>query len=248
MLYWYTMLKYLLLYQNEILWISMLFITFLLVIVIYRYFGVLGLYCWTVFACMTANIQVLKVVQIFGLSTTLGNILYASTFLASDILCENHGKKVSQQAVIFGLLSIILITLFMNLAIIFEPASNDFSHSALVQLFRLFPRVAIASVVAYVISQFHDIWAFMFWKRLLPQTRFLWLRNNMSTLISQLIDSIIFTTITFWAVFPLNEFTGILISTFVFKAIVALTDTPWLYLAKYIGRKEHQSVLDIVKK
>ena len=96
------------------------------------------------------------------------------------------------------------------------------------------PRVVLGSLVAYVISQHHDVWSFHFWKNRLPQTKFLWVRNNFSTLASQAIDTLIFTSIAFLGVFPTNTFWSIVITTFLLKALITLLDTPFIYLAKWL--------------
>ena len=78
---------------NEVLWIGTLVLSFVMVILAYRLFGKTGLYIWTAAAVIIANIQVMKTVEVFGLVTALGNVIYASLFLVTDILNENHSKK-----------------------------------------------------------------------------------------------------------------------------------------------------------
>ncbi|MBA7619188.1 queuosine precursor transporter [subsurface metagenome] len=95
------------------------------------------------------------------------------------------------------------------------------------------PRIAAGSMVAYLASQHHDIWAFLFWKDKM-KGRFLWLRNCASTMVSQGIDSIIFCSIALWGLYDTNTWLQILVSTYVMKLIVAAVDTPFLYLAKKI--------------
>jgi len=98
------------------------------------------------------------------------------------------------------------------------------------------PRIAFASLVAYVASQNHDVWAYHFWKRK-TNGRFLWLRNNASTMVSQLIDSVVFCVIAFWGAFPFAVFLQILATTYLFKWLVALFDTPFIYLGRRIARR-----------
>ena len=89
--------------MNELLLILSLPITYFMVLLCYRIFGKSGLFLWTVVATIAANIEVLIVVNAFGFEMTLGNILFASTFLVTDILSENHGKKEAQRAVYLGI-------------------------------------------------------------------------------------------------------------------------------------------------
>ena len=89
--------------MNELLLLGSLVVIFALVLLFFHLFGKTGLYCWTVFATITANIEVLIVVNAFGMEQTLGNILFASTFLVTDLLSEFYGKQASQKAVNIGI-------------------------------------------------------------------------------------------------------------------------------------------------
>ena len=218
---------------NEVIWIGYLLIDFIAAIVIYRLFGRIGLYAIIVMNIILCNLQVMKIVTLFGMTTTLGNILYASIFFATDVLGEMYGKKEARQGVWLGFIMLLLATAYMQIALLFQPAETDFIHPDLVRIFSLYPRVAAASLAAYLISQFHDVWAFDFWK-IRARGRFLWLRNNASTMVSQALDTIIFCSIAFWGVLPWGDFLQILFTTYVLKFVVAAMDTPFIYLARYL--------------
>ena len=115
----------------------------------------------------------------------------------------------------------------------FKPDPSDFSQGALETIFTILPRITIASITAYVISQLHDVWAYNFWKKRNPH---IWVRNNLSTMVSQLIDSLVFVTIAFWGVFELSVFIQIAITTYVLKWVVAALDTPFIYIAKKMNK------------
>lgn len=218
--------------SNELLWLLVLLVNFSLILVVYRFFGRTGLYAWTVFCVIAANIQVVKTIELFGITATLGNIVYAGSFLITDILSENYGKQAARRAVFFGFLAIVGFTLVMNLALAFEPAPDDFAHRAMATIFGLLPRIAAASLVAYLVAQLHDVWAYSFWRRLFPGTRTIWIRNNLSTLVSQLFDSLVFTLVAFLGIFTWEVLLEIVVTTYVLKAVVAAADTPLIYLAK----------------
>ena len=224
--------------SKELLWLLVLLANFSLIVVVYRLFGRGGLYAWTVLCVITANIQVVKTVELFGLTATLGNIVYASSFLITDILSENYGRRAARRAVFFGFLAIVGFTFLMNLALLFEPAVDDFAHGSMATIFGFLPRIAFASLAAYAVAQMHDIWAYAFWRRIFPGTRTIWIRNNFSTLVSQLIDSLIFTIAAFLGVFPAQVLIEIVVTTYVLKAVVALADTPLVYLARSWQRRE----------
>ncbi len=196
-------------------------------------FGRIGLYAWVPLAAVVANVQVVKLVEFFGIAATLGNIVYASSFLVTDILSENYGKNEAKRAVYVGLFSLVAMTMLMNLALVFTPASDDFAQDSLVTIFGFMPRIAGASLLAYFVSQHHDVWAYDFWRHRFPSVRFLWLRNNASTMVSQFIDSSLFTFLAFWGVFPLGALVEIFWTTYLLKWIVGAADTPFLYIARY---------------
>jgi queuosine precursor transporter len=218
--------------MNELLWVVMLAANFAAILLIYRLFGKTGLYIWVPIAAIAANIQVLKTVEIFGLTATLGNIVYATSFLVTDILSENYGKTAARKAVAFGFFSIIAIVGLMNLALLFKPDSSDFAHEHLSAIFTVLPRITAASLVAYAVSQLHDVWAYAFWRKRFPGTRHIWIRNNLSTVVSQLVDTIVFTAGAFIGVFPIAVVLEIALTTYVLKVVVALADTPMVYIAR----------------
>ena len=214
----------------------MMAVNFCAILFAYRVFGKRGLFIWIPLSVIVANIQVLKTVELFGFTSTLGNIVYASSFLVTDILSENYGKKEAKKAVAIGFFSLIIMTVLMNIALIFKPSPEDFAQESLSVIFSFMPRIALASLGAYWVSQTHDVWAYDFWKKKFPSDKFIWLRNNASTMISQLIDSVLFTLIAFWGVYRLPLLLEITVTTYVMKWIVAVLDTPFLYISKRIQK------------
>lgn len=218
--------------SNEALWALLLCANFLSIVLVYRIGGRSGLYVWIAIATIVANVQVTKTVEVFGLTATLGNIVYAGSFLATDMLNEFFGERSARRGVLYGFVAVAATILLMNGALFFTPDPTDFAHPHLTAIFGLLPRIGAASVIAYLVSQRHDVWAYQFWKRRFPAR--LWLRNNISTLVSQLIDTVLFTSIAFVGVFPVSVLLEILLTTYLFKGVVAILDTPFLYLAKRI--------------
>ena len=218
--------------SNELLWFIMLTVNFVMILLSYRLFGKTGLFIWTPIAVIIANIQVLKAVDLFGFSATLGNIVYASSFLVTDILSENYGRADARKAVYIGFLSLFAMTVLMQLALVFTPSGSDFAHQSLAVIFGIMPRIALGSLAAYGLSQMHDVWAYQFWKKIKPDKKHIWIRNNFSTMVSQLIDTAVFTVIAFAGVFEGRMFWEIMATTYLFKLIVAALDTPFLYIAR----------------
>lgn len=218
---------------NELWWALLLLLNFCAIMLAYRLWGKLGLFIWIPISVIVANIQVTKNVSLFGLEATLGNIVYSTSFLATDILSEAHGPKESRKAIAIGFFALISMTLFMQVALKFTPAESDVAQAALEQIFGIMPRIAFGSLIAYLLSNLHDIYAFEFWKKRKPGRRTLWMRNNFSTMVSQLIDSVVFTFIAFWGVYETSIWWQIVLTTYLLKWIVALCDTPFMYLARH---------------
>jgi uncharacterized integral membrane protein (TIGR00697 family) len=197
--------------------------------------GKTGLYAVIACSGIVCNIQVMVTVELFGVVATLGNIVYASIFFATDIISEHYGSREARRGVWIGFFSLIWATIAMQLAIRFVPDESDFMLGHLTEVFSLMPRVVVASLAAYLVSQHHDIWAFAFWKQK-TSGRYLWFRNNASTFISQLADSVVFTLIAFLGVFDTDVLVQIVATTYILKLIVAVIDTPFLYISRSIAR------------
>lgn len=220
---------------NELLWLIFIIFDLSAVTLAFRLWGKNGLYAMIASSTIICNIQVLVIIKMFGLVATLGNIVYASIFLSTDILSECYGKKEARRGVWIGFFCLFWATIAMQFAIHFVPDITDFMMPHLQRIFALLPRIVGASLAAYLISQHHDIWAFHFWKKR-TEGRHLWLRNNLSTAVSQLIDSVVFSLGAFLGEFPAWTLIQIIITTYVFKIIVALIDTPFLYFARKLRK------------
>ena len=131
-------------------------------------------------------------------------------------------------------------TAIMWICLQFVPHANDFAQSSLETIFAIMPRIALGSLAAYLVSQLHDVWAFHFWKRLFSGPQHLWIRNNLSTMVSQLIDSIIFCTVALLGLFEIGMWLQLLFTTYILKLIVAVADTPFVYIARKIYFKYYK--------
>ncbi len=225
--------------SNELIFIITVLIYLGSVLLLYKFFGKNGLFAFAIFGTLLGNIAVCKCVDLFGLSTTAGNVLYASTFLVTDILSEKYGKKEAHKAVMYSFSVMLLWLLGTQLILLFTPNANDYINDSLKVVFGLVPRITIASLVGFICSQNIDVVLYHFiWKKTGDNKSKLWLRNNGSTLISQLIDTVIFAFLAFFGTYPTNVFISILVTTYLFKAIVALVDTPFIYIARKIKPRE----------
>lgn len=221
--------------MNELIFFIAIIFFLIAVILMFKGFGKSGLFVFIAFATILANIQACKQITLFGLTTTAGNVLYASSFLCTDILSERYGKKDAKQAVYLGICVNVLWVIGTFITIKFLPISEDF-QKGLETVLGLQYRVCLGSLLGYVSSQTIDVSLYHFlWKKCGNKDKGLWIRNNFSTLTSQLVDTVVFTLVAFLGVLPINAVISILLTTYLFKAIVALFDTPFMYIAKKVN-------------
>jgi hypothetical protein len=232
--------------MNELLLIGSLLLSFGLVLLFYYLFGKAGLYCWTVLATIAANIEVLIVVNAFGMEQTLGNTLFASTFLVTDLLSEFYGKEASNRAVNVGILTSLAFIVLSQSWLLYVPAESDFAMPHMQAIFSNTPRLMLTSFVVYAICQRFDVWAYHKWwafttKKYGDKERFLWLRNNGSTLISQLLNTLLFTFGAFVGLYSVGTLLSITLSSYIIFIVTSLADTPVLYLARHIHPRESEA-------
>ncbi len=234
----------------EFVWVLMLLACFGAILLMLRAFGEVGLYTYVAVAVIGANIQVLKAVQfsVYSDPVALGTILFSSTYLCTDILAEHYGRAAARRAVWVGFSALLLFNVTMILNLGFAPLTAEQAgesmawalpmHRFMSALFTPAPALFAAGMIAYFISQFHDIWLFQAISKL-TKRRHLWLRNNASTWVSALIDNAVFSVLA-WVVFAADPigwqpliFTFIL-GTYLLRLLIALVDTPFVYLARYL--------------
>lgn len=224
---------------NELLLLANTIFLFGAVVVFYYFFDTQGLFCWTVLATIAANIEVLIIIDAFGMEQTLGNILFASTFLVTDILSEVAGRQAANKAVNIGIVTSLMFIIISQSWLMYTPNSNDWVFSHIQAVFSNTPRLMLAGLFVYAIVQRFDVWLYHRWwaftaKICGDNRRFLWLRNNGSTLISQLLNTILFTLGAFGGVYPAQTLINITFSSYVIYIFTSLADTPAVYLARYI--------------
>ncbi|MCA8974253.1 MAG: queuosine precursor transporter [Planctomycetes bacterium] len=165
--------------------------------------------------------------KVFVLSA--GSLPYPITFLATDLLSEIYGKRRATQVVWAGFAGSLFTLGALWLGAQFDaidgsPVSSATYHAA----FGTAPRVIAASMTAYLIAQFIDVRMFHFWKDL-TDGRHLWLRNNASTIVSQLLDSLLVVVVLFYGNKTVDEMTWMIVDLWLFKSLIALADTPLFY-------------------
>ncbi len=228
--------------KNEILLITSVIIIYGAVLVAYRLFGKIGMYVMTAVSTILANIEVLILVDGFGMEQTLGNVMFASTYLVTDILSENEGKKSATRAVWLGVFTSVVMLIFTQYWLLYTPSANDWAREPISQIFSTTPQLMVASFLGYVVSQRLDVWLYHKWwdittKKTGDSRRFLWLRNNGSTLISQIVNTVIFNGIAFYGMYETKTYISIMFSSYVVYFFTTLLDTPAVYIARWIKNK-----------
>jgi len=229
--------------MNEWLLILSLLVEFGVVLLSYRLFGKNGLYVMTGFCTVVANIEALILVNAFGLDQTLGNILFAASFVITDILSENEGKQAANRAVNLGIFVSVLFIILSQSWRMYIPAPDDIVMPAVKTLFAGTPRVMLASILVYAVTQRLDVWMYHKWwaftsRKYGDARRFLWLRNNASTLVCQMLNTVLFTFGAFWGKYPMPVLLSICASSYVIFIVTSLCDTPVLYLARRMKDKK----------
>lgn len=227
---------------NELLLIGSIFIIYGSVLLMYKFFKLEGLYCFSVMATVAANIEVLIVVNAFGMEMTLGNVLFASTFLVTDIISEIYGKEKATKAVNIGIVTSLLFMILSQWWLLYVPAESDFVMESMKNIFSNTPRVMVASIVVYAVCQRFDVWAYHKWwefteRKCGDSKKYLWIRNNGSTLVSQMMNTILYTFGAFLGIHDIKTLINIVISTYVIYIVTSLADTPVVYLARKMSVK-----------
>ena len=222
--------------MNEILTIIVILMNYTGILLAYKFFRKTGLYCWIAFAYVLANIETLKCIDLFGLSVTLGNVMFCTMVLATDILNEKYGKEEAKKGVWIGFFTIVSFTILTQIDLLFIPNSEDFANDAFKTLFGLVPRMCIASILTYIISNQLDIHIFQKIKSKLPDEKYYLIRKTGSNIISQFVDSALFTIIAFVGIYSLNTIMVLIFTTYIIKLIISTIDIPFMKIAKKIEK------------
>ncbi|WP_142827538.1 queuosine precursor transporter [Planococcus soli] len=167
-------------------------------------------------------------------------IVYVFTFPITDTIAEVYGKEAARQTVTAGFITQLCALAFIFFAIHLPAAPFFANQESFEAIFSAGFRVTLASLVSYFISQNLDVTIFHSLKQRHGESR-LWLRNNASTMTSQLVDTSIFITIAFYGTMPIGALLGMIATQYVFKLLVAAADTPFVYLLVKLCRREQLS-------
>ena len=217
--------------MNELLIILGIVLVFSVEVLLEKLFKKEAMYVWIPVALIIANILTAKNIDIFGVSTTMGTLMFASVYLATDILNEKYGKKESIKALNIGIILLILFTVITQVSLLFKPNAFDFINGSLKDVFSINLRITIASIVMCYLSNMLDIHLFEKIKSKTGNGK-LWLRNNVATIISNCLENYLFIFLAFIGIYDLKTVLIIATTTSIIECVIALCDTPFLYLSK----------------
>jgi uncharacterized integral membrane protein (TIGR00697 family) len=208
----------------------------------YSYLVLSGLFVAFLIVCnLIANKFVTVDLGFLGFSNpfilSAGVLPYPLTFLITDVLSEFYGKKRTNNVIITGFVASFLILGVLLLGSLFNSIDGSpVDDETYNMVFKNSWRVMGASMVAYLAAQFVDVKLFHFWKGL-TNGKHLWLRNNGSTILSQFVDTALVVSVLFIGVKSFDEIRSIIFDGWLFKAMIALLDTPIFYLLVYMGKR-----------
>ncbi len=238
--------------MNILLFLLLMLTNFVLITITYKLFGKKGLIAYISVSLIAANIQVNKVVEYdfgkFSMYASLGNAMFGGVFLATDLLSEKYGQKDARKAVHISVVANLSFVAVMFISSLFIGIEGEFNEeiSNSIDLFYgpsgTLVKMLIISNVVYLSSQTLDIFIFDKVKKKRPDTKWLFVRNNISTSISQLVDTILFVTLAtlFTDVFTWDAYVDLVLTTYFIKLLVAFVDTPFIYLLTNIEPLEEE--------
>lgn len=174
------------------------------------------------------------------ISVSVGILTVPIMFLITDVIEEVHGKRKVKEFIFIGISAMLLMIIITAISVFLPTASRSIPHETYKSIFSISIRMGIASIFAFFFAQLHDMWSFEFWKRK-TKGKYLWLRNNLSTIVSQLIDSTVFMFIAFYKSAPMWDavfIISLIVPYWIFKIIFALIDTPFAYLGVWWMKKK----------
>lgn len=172
-----------------------------------------------------------KIVPLGPFQVSVAFLIVPLSFLMTDIVEEVYGKKKAREFVIAGVISLIVFLGFIILFLILPPAERFTHNEEYKTIFGTSARIVFASIAAFLLSQFHDVWSFKFWKDR-TQGKMLWLRTNLSTTISMIIDTFVFMFLAFYMLTPMFTFGFIIqmiIPYLIFKMVWGVASSPLVY-------------------
>lgn len=217
--------------MNHLYLVIEIIIAFGLLLAAKKFFGKAGVMAWIAIATIFANIFEAKNIDLFGLNLAAGHVMFGSVFLATDILSEYYGKNTAKKGVWVGLAADIALIATTQICRLYAPSAADSADPAIQRLFTMSMRITAASAVMFFISNWCDVLLFAKIKQL-TNGRYLWLRNNVATILCNCLENFLFYILAFYPSFSMSQIVSMGLATCLLEIVIGVCDTPFLYLAR----------------
>ena len=225
--------------MNHLYLIIEIVIAFGLLLAAKKFFGKPGIMAWIAIATIFANIFEAKNIDLFGLNLAAGHVMFGSVFLATDMLSEYYGKKEAKKGVWIGLFADIALIVCALICRLYIPSGADTANPAIQRLFTMSLRITAASAVMFFISNLCDVYLFAKIKEL-TKGKYLWLRNNVATIVCNCLENFLFYFLAFFPTFGISQIVTMGLATCLLEIVIGICDTPFLYLAKKLRHGDEQ--------
>lgn len=219
--------------MNHLYLVIEIIVAFSLLLAAKKFFGKAGIMAWIALATVFANIFEAKNMELFGLNLAAGHVMFGSVFLATDMLSEYYGKQTAKKGVWVGLFADVALIVCSQLCRLYAPSQVDTADPAIQRLFTMSLRITIASAVMFFISNWCDVILFAKIKQL-TNGRYLWLRNNVATILCNCLENFLFYILAFYPSFSMEQIISMGLATCLLECVIGICDTPFLYLAKHL--------------
>lgn len=222
---------------NEILIVIEALLAFTCLLALGKTFGKTGIVAWMCMALILANITTAKNVDLFGMETTLGTVMFATTFLGTDMLTERYGKFAAAKGLVLSWAVACTFLAFTVIANTYVPNSLDFISPSMSDVFSYNMRITGASLVMCLAANLLDIWIYSKLKAKMGGKQ-MWLRNNVATITCNCGENFLFMFLAFGGVLPIGDILVIALTTSAVEVALAVLDTPFLYAYKNLSRNK----------
>lgn len=222
--------------MNELLLVIEVVLTFGAVVLAKKLFGKAGLMAWTAVAMILANLTVVKCVPMFGLDVTLGNVMFASTFLATDMIVELYGDKEAKLSILMGVCATVCFMVCTQVTLLYVPTAFDIAQEPMATLFALNLRSSIASIACCMLANLADVWVY---KKIREATKgkYMGFRSSFAAILCNCVENFLFMFLAFGGLYEPVELVVMAITTSAIEGILGLCNPPFLYLATW--REKH---------
>ena len=226
--------------MNELLIVLEVILTFGAVVAAHRLFGKAGLITWTAIAMILANLTVVKLVPLAGLEASLGNVMFASTFLATDMIVEFYGKEDAKKSVWIGIAATVCFVVCTQIAILYQPSAIDAAQEPMQALFAFNLRSSVASILCCLAANLADVWLY---EKIRNATngKYVGLRSSVAAIVCNCTENFLFWLIAFGGIYAIADIVVLGLTSSAIELVLGLCNPPFLYLALRLQKRSFEN-------